>query len=409
MNILIVNLHSSKNLGDEAILRSTISLISIKYPNSQVTLVANDPDSWDGFNQHKVLPSFIRLTIDNINKFSFNTIKIFWLIINLILSFSGLSKKMSNNFSETIRSIKDAELVLSCGGGNFYSNSFLGVPLFLNCLIIIFAGLNKKKIIFLPQSFGPIKKNFHKLYIKKALTFADKILVREKKSIEFLNSINVRSEKIILVPDLAMNMTRILRTGLQEQKNINPDRIRIGLTIMNRANQDKSFTNQFEYEESIEVCLLDCLSKRQIDIFLFVQCFGPSNDQDDTLVTRKIYNKLKTITQNVYIKENFKNSIELTKELATMDIIIATRMHTAIFGLINCIPTITIGYQHKAQGLMELFNLNTLFILINEVNPNNLEFAFQHALRNRNEIIEKLGILIPDIQAQIQEEILRIL
>lgn len=404
MKILIVNLHSSKNLGDEAILRSTLYLISKNVKDSQITLVANDPQSWFDFNDCKTIPSFINLSIKDFNKFSFSFLQIFVLLINLLISFFPFTNKINNRFFTVIRSVKSADLILSCGGGNFYSNSFFGISLLLNCLIIIFAGLNKKRIIFLPQSFGPIKKKFHKYYLKASFYFSKKILVREKKSVDFLNSIKVDNSKIELIPDLAILLTRFSKIVSSDLTEVIPTNLRIGLTIMNRSEQIKDFKKQDKYEKSIESFLEKCLKKNSVEIHFFVQCYGPSHDQNDDTISKKIFENIKRYHKDVYFRNNFNNSIDLSNELAKMDLIIATRMHTAIFGLINYVPTITIGYQHKSQGLMDLFNLHEFFISIDEINLRIIEEKFSLALKNKKVIINGLQKLVPYVQGNIIEK-----
>lgn len=401
MKILVVNLHSSKNLGDEAILRSTLYLITNNIKNSQITLVANDPQSWNNFQNCKVIPSFINLTTSALNKFSFNYLQMFALFINLLISFFPLSNRINNRFFDVIKSIKEADLVLSCGGGNFYSNSFWGTTLFLNCISIIFAGLSKKRIIFLPQSFGPIKMNFHKNYLKAALHFSEIILVRERKSIDFLNSMNIDSSKIELIPDLAFLLTRLSVFQTTKTPEEIPTKLRIGLSIMNRSGQVRDFKKQDEYESSIVSFLEEFLKKNGGEIHIFVQCHGPSSDQNDITISKRIFRKVKRHSLDVYLRNKFNDSFELSNELAKMDLIIATRMHTAIFGLTNYVPTITIGYQYKSQGLMDLFNLNEFFISINDINLQTIEDKFYLALRNKNEIINDLRKLVPCIQDNI--------
>jgi colanic acid/amylovoran biosynthesis protein len=404
LKIIIVNLHSSKNLGDEAILRSTLYLISKNIKNSQITLVANDPQSWFYFNNCKIIPSFINLSISDLNKFTINFRLMVVLLINLLISFFPLSNRINNRYFDVIKTVKEADLVFSCGGGNFYSNSLLGVPLLLNCLIIIFAGLNKKRIIFLPQSFGPFKKKFHKNYLRAAFYFSEKILVREKKSIDFLDSMNIDFSKTELVPDLAFLLTKLSNYESSDQIVEKPTNLKIGLTIMNRGEQIENFKFQNEYEKSIESFLEEFLKKNNGEIYFFVQCYGPSNDQNDNTISKRIYEKVKQYSARVYLRNHFTNSFDLSNELAKMDLIIATRMHTAIFGLINYVPTITIGYQHKSQGLMNLFNLNEYFISINDINLYSIEEKFYLVLRNKNEIISDLRKQVPYVQRNIVEK-----
>ncbi|MEM0111630.1 MAG: hypothetical protein QXK90_02560, partial [Candidatus Parvarchaeota archaeon] len=61
MNILIINLHSARNLGDDAILYETINGLKEIFPYASLTLAATDPDSWHRYCYDpsiKVIASF---------------------------------------------------------------------------------------------------------------------------------------------------------------------------------------------------------------------------------------------------------------------------------------------------------------------------------------------------------------
>jgi len=406
MKILIVNLHSSKNLGDEAILRATIYLLSNRYQDLDITLMANDPESWSHFNSCKVIPSFIRLSINNFNDFAFNYYYLFLLFLNLIVGVLPFFKKINNKYTEPIQKIKKADLIFSCGGGNFYSNSFIGLPLLLNCLIILYSGLWKKRIIFLPQSFGPLKKKFHQLYIKMALHFSERIFVRENKSFEFIKSLGINDPKVEFMPDLAIYLTKVTQIYNDSPSLKEFGKIKIGFSLMDRSQQDKNFSNQESYESSIVLFVEELLNGINAEVHFFIQSYGPTNDQNDNFVSLRIFDKIMVNPKNVYIRNDFHDSLRYLNELKEMDIIIATRMHTAILGLISYIPVITIGYQHKSLGLMELLNLQEYFIEINHLDNMKINACYEQIIKNRKQIIETIENNVLTLQNRIFEKIM---
>ena len=48
MRILIINVHSALNLGDDAIMAATLEGIRAHYPDAVVTISANDPGAGAG-------------------------------------------------------------------------------------------------------------------------------------------------------------------------------------------------------------------------------------------------------------------------------------------------------------------------------------------------------------------------
>lgn len=54
MNILILNVHSALNLGDDAIMYTTIQSLHHRFPGANITVAANDPDSWAKYEDIEV-------------------------------------------------------------------------------------------------------------------------------------------------------------------------------------------------------------------------------------------------------------------------------------------------------------------------------------------------------------------
>ena len=99
----------------------------------------------------------------------------------------------------------------------------------------------------------------------------------------------------------------------------------------------------------------------------------------------------------------YKESLKLIEDLSKMDFIIASRMHTAIFGMINKIPSILIGYQSKAKGLYDMFELENYYIPIENIDLQILQEKILYALENYriyeeilNQRTQKLKITIED-------------
>ena len=64
MNILILNLHSALNLGDDAIMQATLQALKESFPAATITAAANDPDSWRKYRDLSVVGSLTWWVID---------------------------------------------------------------------------------------------------------------------------------------------------------------------------------------------------------------------------------------------------------------------------------------------------------------------------------------------------------
>jgi colanic acid/amylovoran biosynthesis protein len=400
MNILIINLHSALNLGDAAIMQKTLEIINKKFPGAKITLMANHPQSWTCFENVFVVPSLINYAKNHKCRFSIKkiTILFFLLFINLINT-NFLDNKM--NISKAIKSLNEADIVFSCGGGNFYTNTFFAGDFFLNALLILYAGIKKKPIFMLPQSFGPFCFNFHLHILKFCLRYTNIICVREMISYNLLIKNNVPVRKIILVPDLALALSKII--NCKRDLPLTNNNLKLGVTIINREKQYPGFNKQNAYIEELIKTIKYILDNNKTNVYLFVQCYGPSSDQNDNIITRSVYQTLRNQYTNVFLMNNYENPSVLIEDISQMDLIIASRMHTAIFGITNYIPTILIGYQPKADGLFRLFDLDKYHIPINGIGNGKLTNVVNMALNNHNVYHSKLKANVPIIKKMIED------
>lgn len=359
--------------------------------------MANFPESWSHIPNIECFPSFINY-IENKKKIlkPFYIVK---LLFNLSIAAIDLDFLLSKKIKKMIKLIINADVIYSCGGGNFYSTTFFASDFFLNSLTILFAGWLHKSIIMLPQSFGPFYKKFHLLLLRICLKYPQKIYTREKISFDLLKSNQIPDEKIKVIPDLALGLNSVQLNNkpcLEESKSL-----KVGITIINRGNQFAGFKSQDIYVKEIINAIQFLLLQKNISIYFFVQCYGPSNDQNDNLITTEIYNHFARESNRVYLLNHYKSFEEIVIDMSRMDLLIASRMHTAIFGIINQIPTILIGYQHKAKGLFTMLHVDEYFVSIDTLSANFLINKAQELLALKNNFNYKINRELPNIQNEI--------
>ena len=400
--ILIVNLHSAQNLGDLAILEQTTKLLSWKHPESRFVLMATYPTSWENRTEHECVSSLSKiLKADNLFGLC---IPVFLKVVAKVLINKSLTlrQERNNEIDHFIKTITDSDIVYSAGGGNFYTNSRLGIDFIINCLTLIIAGKLGKPIIMLPQSFGPVQTQWQKKLLKMTITNVDTVYARENLSYDFLIGIGVSKNKIKLLPDLALSIDNNI------VKTINSESRMIGLSIIDRRAQDKKFTRQHDYEEEIIRFIKEMCKKENTHVVLIVQCDGPTKDQNDLIISERILARLGFKDDRVKLANNIRNTSEFLQTLNKLDLVISTRMHTAIIGLINRVPTLLIGYQPKAAGLYHLLDLDEYYVSINDVTSEFLLKQSNKLLNNHVSYIIKVENCLSRISGEIKEEIINL-
>lgn len=372
-SILIVNAHSARNLGDAAILQATLQQLSGAFPNAAITLAANDPESWQEFDGLTVVPSLCSWAAD-CRQGDFRRrlwqvpFVLLWLVLASVLYRLGRWKLLWGNGQKRclLAAYYEADMVLSCGGGNLYAHHSPSPAFFWALMAPGFALALDKPVYLLPQSVGPITGQRQRAFARFVLNRVRRLMVRESISLAFCQQeLNLRSP-LHLFPDLAFG----LESGLLPARPGQP--IQVGVTVIDRAAQNPRFQKQDAYEAAVEQALATLHREHDAQITIFVQCFGPSPDQDDRLAAQRLAGKLADAGIPAVLADEFVDPRFLQKAYAQMDIVIATRMHSAILALGAGTPAVVISYQPKARGMMADFDLGAYEVDISEVTARKL-------------------------------------
>lgn len=365
MKILILNVHSAHNLGDHGIMLATLQTLQAQFPDVCITIAANDPESWRApdrlanLNRISVAGSLITWVARlQDGRWQFAPLRMILYLV--LLSLAALTHRLlgwqttwgTEEQRRLLAAYYEADLVLSCGGGNFYAYRRLSPFLLWNLCALIFAVVLGKPLLILPQSIGPIPGSMQRGLMRWVLRYATTIAVREPWSYRFVTHDLRVQAPVHLLPDLAFGLARA-----DLPKRSVTRRVQIGVTVLDRSAQLRGFVGQSNYEDTLCALLAQLAQQRDVEISLFSQCYGPSIDQDDRLAAQRLSQRLSAMGVNSTLWPALKTAQEALDAYANMDAMIGTRMHTAIFAICNATPVLLISYQPKGCNVMALCGL----------------------------------------------------
>jgi colanic acid/amylovoran biosynthesis protein len=80
----------------------------------------------------------------------------------------------------------------------------------------------------------------------------------------------------------------------------------------------------------------------------------------------------------------------ITDVINKMDFLIATRFHSAIFAFLSGIPVISISYQHKSRGIMEMLDLDRFCLDAANFNSNEILILSKEILTHSAKLRKKI-------------------
>ena len=409
MKILILNVHSALNLGDDAIMQTTLHSLQEAFPGVQITVAANDPDSWCKYPDLDTVSSparwCARPDLGIWRPYAARMLVQAGLMLVAATCHRLFGRRLywgSPEQRHLLQAYYEADLVLSCGGGNFYAHRELSFGLIWALLTLGFAVLSGKVVVMLPQSFGPIQGRMQRLLARWTFNGVNLILARESLSAAFLTERLHLKKKVVVVPDMAFGLASIPAPECQVASDRTAP-FRIGVTIIDRGAQAPDFDGQEAYEEALARLLTRLHHAQDAQIHLFCQCYGPSRDQDDRAVVRRLHERIEQLGGQAIARSGFIDAREIISAYGDMDLVIGTRMHTGIFALCNRVPVLLIGYQPKARGIMTSFGLERYWCDIASVDADTLYALACELLDRRHEISKQIAAHLFEAQAELQQ------
>jgi colanic acid/amylovoran biosynthesis protein len=402
MNILILNVHSALNLGDDAIMHATLRGLDERYPDATITVAANDPDSWRKFSRVRVVGSLTTWVVERDGgrwHWNKSRLALYMVLLPLVASaYRWLRVKWligTPAQRELLTAYYTADLVLSCGGGNFYAHRSLSVAYLWSLATLWLALALGKRTILLPQSIGPVVGRFQRGLARRVFNRPARILLREQRSAKFLAGLGLRRDPIVLA-DLAFALPPA--TAGPSLPDAHGAQLRIGVTVIDRGAQERSFTHQAAYEEMLVKLLIQIQQEFQAQLYIFVQCYGPTPDQDDRRCARRVYARVREHTGAVTLMPDFHDALDIRAAYQQLDGLIGTRMHTGIFALSQALPVVLIGYQPKAVGTMALFGLEQYCPDMASITGDELSALVRHMLEQRTALSQQITVRRAEVQ-----------
>jgi colanic acid/amylovoran biosynthesis protein len=413
LKILLVNVHSYWNAGDNALTQEALRQLAEQFPQASFTLAMNDPASHEG--KGKAVGSFTAWVKPIVDKDSTG-----WrwqafpgLLLHSVLALAGYRLRGHPWFAFTppeVRELLDAyleaDMVVSTAGNFLYTSGWLGLPFLLALFSIFYGWLARKPLYTLPQTLGPITRRRELFLTRHVLSKMRFVLVRDPISAEVWQQWRVRGPQWELYPDLAF-----ASAASQEQAEAGtllaeygvlgaPHEACLGVTLINWGAQDQTFTLQSAYEDAIEAAIRDYLQSHGRRVVLFAQVHGPTSAQDDLTPARRILARLEDLGSQVVLVDRWVPPYILKAAYGRMDLFLGSRLHSNIFALTERVPVVAIGYQYKTQGIMRMLGLESWVLDIRDVDQSTLVHLLRQAWVERDSTRVHIQEVLPQISKQ---------
>ena len=266
------------------------------------------------------------------------------------------------------------------------------------------AKLARCKIFFASVGAGPIDTPLGRYFVKSALSLADFRSYRDQPSLQCAERIGVRVNNDRIYPDLVFSLPDVtVRVG--GDKGGRGPTVGVGLMEFAGAYSVEAYAgaNTRPYLEEL-VLFAEWLLTNGYDIRLLIGDL----DGSDREVTAEFRCKLK-VRLGAYeehrVVYNPVSSVDgLLSELASTDVVVATRFHNILMALLLNKPVISISFHHKCASLMSEMGLAEYCHDIRRMDAGRLIEQFQDVERNADRLKHVISEKVDQARKALDEQ-----
>jgi len=329
-------------------------------------------------------------------------------------------RNLTSKFTPWIRVLEQADFVGDIRGGDSFSDIYGLQRIIFGSAPCITAILMKKKLILLPQTYGPYNSKIAEYIARFIMKHSPKIYARDKDSLKLARNL-LGSEKknkfIKFCPDVAFTMESIKPNEVDISPSLNNDSSKplIGLNISGLLynggyTRNNMFGLKFEYKEFINMLIYQLMEKTDAHVLLVPHVFSIGLESDYDASCKVLESLEKKYSNRIHLVMHEYNQNEIKWIIGLCDFFIGSRMHSCIAALSQKIPSVGIAYGKKFLGVFESIGLVKNVIDAREQNQNDIITECINHFRNRYNDKNSLEENIPKIQSEIRrcfkEEIL---
>jgi colanic acid/amylovoran biosynthesis protein len=254
-------------------------------------------------------------------------------------------------FGKFYKDISKVDCILNISGGDGFSDIYssrtfrhLFWPSFIGAFL-------NKKLILLPQTIGPFKKNTNRILAEYAIRNAEKVYVRDLVYADNLKKFNVPYQ---LTNDVSYYMKP------QEVKIIiEPNAVGINISGLAYYNNFNDLKDRFPNYKELIISVIEFFQKSEIPVYLVPHTYNnetPEIYADDLQASKDIFHSLKNKSGITIIDADYI-APELKYIISKFDFFIGTRLHANFAAIYSHVPVFGLAYSYKFSGSFDQYGL----------------------------------------------------
>jgi polysaccharide pyruvyl transferase WcaK-like protein len=406
------------NRGVNALAASLVGLAAAGHPNLKVSFVGGGRISKtvDLLVGERTLP--VHVVCYRFSPRAPLKDQIVWnLVLGLLyalLPFAPIRRGLAKR-TPMLETLHSADFVGDIRGGDSFSDIYGNRLLVTGSLPYWVAFLLGKRIVLLPQTYGPFKSGFARWFARLTLRKAKARLARDlesqKVAVDLLGAPDPESG-VPFSPDVAFTLEarRPERVDFQPPLPQGNEPLRVGLNVSGLLGRRSSagenpFGFELDYNEFVERLGSAFLENTNCRLLLVPHVFPPSPQGDFPSCERLKEKLVASFPNRIHLLHGTYDQNEIKGVIGDCDFFMGSRMHACIAAVSQGIPTIGLAYSRKFRGVFESAGVGDMVVDLTEKTADEAVSACLDLFARREEAARELSTRIPKVQELVRERV----
>lgn len=367
----------TNNRGVSALASSLARLITDAVPAAKISFFMGNPARINkvvNFAGKDILVDIINYRMSPMAKLQEHILFLLFLAIIIRLVPSTRFRQMILRGNSRLSDLDDCNFVGAINGGDSFSDIY-GLGRFVEVILpIIITILLGKRLILLPQTYGPYQSRLARVIARWIILRASAVLSRDRDSILLINDLledNASKVPIEFCPDVAFTLPSAFPVtfSVYPQADVFRKETWVGINVnglmfhggYTGANM---FGLRFEYNAFILSLIEKLMKEISTKILLIPHTYGEKGDvESDPEASRQVYDALKDkYSDRLYLLTGEYREFEIKGIIGCCDFFIGSRMHACIAAISQGVATAAVAYSKKFRGVFEGVGLETMVV-----------------------------------------------
>jgi colanic acid/amylovoran biosynthesis protein len=334
-----------------------------------------------------------------------------WLLLRAALYRALPGRKNKRALLRRCRFIESLDAAVFVGeifAGDSFSDIY-GLSRFLSrAAPSVIALLLGKKLVLLPQTYGPYKHWLALLLARFILRRSSRIYARDRESLAVVQRLLGASDttgKASFCPDVAFALEPVNPPAgvLDPRWRGQKDELLVGMNIsglllMGGYTHENMFGLKCEYGRFVRQLLEALMEHPQVRVLLVPHTFEADAESDLAACRQVFSERAGAWPGRLHFLDRELDQSRLKHVIGQCDFFIGSRMHACIAALSQGVPAVGVAYSGKFKGVFESAGMGEMVVDARELNTESCVRACLREFNRRREAKARLGKLLPDLR-----------